>query len=92
VLSAFTTIVRLAWDLILWCGLLLRPRNSLEAENLLLRRQPTRVGAEGFEVPGLVTSAELMTIVRNPALLSKTTFYRDGRVLTAAEVPSELGL
>ena len=51
-----------------------------------------RVGAEGFEVPGLVTSAELMTIVRNPALLSKTTFYRDGRVLIAAEVLSELGL
>jgi putative transposase len=39
VLSAFSTIVRLAWDLIQWCGLLLRPRESLEAEILFLRRQ-----------------------------------------------------
>ena len=31
--------VRLTWDLILWCGLLLRPRESLEAEILFLRRQ-----------------------------------------------------
>jgi putative transposase len=47
--------VRLAWDLILWCGLLLRPREPLEAEILFLRRQlalyrergakPRRVGA-----------------------------------------------
>jgi len=39
VLSAFSIIVRLAWDLIQWCGLLLRPRESLEAEILFLRRQ-----------------------------------------------------
>ena len=32
-------IVRLAWDLIQWNGLLLRPRESLEAEILFLRRQ-----------------------------------------------------
>jgi len=32
-------IVRLNWDLILWCGLMLRPRDSLEAEILFLRRQ-----------------------------------------------------
>ncbi len=32
-------IVRLTWDLILWCGLLLRPRQALEAEILFLRRQ-----------------------------------------------------
>ena len=32
-------IVRLTWDLILWCGLLLRPRESLEAEILFLRLQ-----------------------------------------------------
>jgi len=31
-------IVRLTWDLLLWCGLLLRPRESLEAEVLFLRR------------------------------------------------------
>jgi hypothetical protein len=39
VLSAFSIIVRLAWDLLQWCGLLLRPRKSLEAEMLFLRRQ-----------------------------------------------------
>jgi putative transposase len=32
-------IVRLAWDLLQWCGLLFRPRKSLEAEILFLRRQ-----------------------------------------------------
>jgi hypothetical protein len=30
VLSAFSMIVRLAWDLSQWCGLVLRPRESLE--------------------------------------------------------------
>jgi putative transposase len=39
VLSAFSITVRLAWDLLQWCGLLLRPRESLEAEILFLRRQ-----------------------------------------------------
>ena len=39
VLSAFSITARLAWDLIQWCGLLLRPRESLEAEILFLRRQ-----------------------------------------------------
>ena len=38
-LSAFSIIVRLAWDLLQWCGRLLRPRKALEAENLFLRRQ-----------------------------------------------------
>jgi len=32
-------ILRLTWDLILWCGLMFRPRESLEAEILFLRRQ-----------------------------------------------------
>jgi putative transposase len=39
VLSSFSIIVRLAWDMVRWCGLLLRPRESVEAENLFLRRQ-----------------------------------------------------
>jgi hypothetical protein len=39
VLSAFSIIVRLGWDLIQWGGLLFRPRESLEAEILFLRRQ-----------------------------------------------------
>ena len=29
-LSAFSIIVRLAWDMLQWCGLLLRPRESFE--------------------------------------------------------------
>jgi hypothetical protein len=44
VLSAFSMIGRLTWDLILWCGLMLRPREPLEAEILSLRR-PSGVGA-----------------------------------------------
>jgi putative transposase len=32
-------VVRLVWDLIQWCGLFFRPRESLEAEILFLRRQ-----------------------------------------------------
>jgi hypothetical protein len=39
VLSAFFIIFRLVLDLLWWCGLLLRSRESLEAENLFLRRQ-----------------------------------------------------
>lgn len=38
-LRALSIIVRLAWDLIQWGGLLFRPRESLEAEILFLRRQ-----------------------------------------------------
>lgn len=38
-LSVFFIAVRLALDLIRWCGLRLRPRRSLEAEILFLRRQ-----------------------------------------------------
>jgi hypothetical protein len=38
VLSAFCVIVRLAWDRLQSCGLLLRPRKLLAAENLLLSR------------------------------------------------------
>jgi len=34
VLSAFSITVRLAGDLLQWCGLLLRPRESLEAKIL----------------------------------------------------------
>jgi hypothetical protein len=34
VLSALSMIVRPPWDLLLWCGLLLRPGESLEAEIL----------------------------------------------------------
>jgi putative transposase len=37
--SAFSIIGRLIWDLIQWSGLLLRSRESLEAEILFLRRQ-----------------------------------------------------
>jgi len=39
VLSALSIVVRLAWDLVQWCGLALRQRESLEAEILFLRRQ-----------------------------------------------------
>jgi putative transposase len=39
VLSSFSIIVRLAWNLVPWCGPLLWSRESVEAKNLFLRRQ-----------------------------------------------------
>jgi hypothetical protein len=38
-LSALSTILGVGSDLISWCGLIFRPRRSLEAEVLFLRRQ-----------------------------------------------------
>jgi hypothetical protein len=52
VLSAFSIIVRLAWNLLQWCGLLLRPRESLEAEILFLRRQLALYRERGVKAEG----------------------------------------
>ena len=70
-LSAFTTIVRLAWDLILWCGLLLRARSSLEAENLFVRWQLALYRGRGVN-PKRVDAPTRVTL----ALLSTTAVYR----------------
>jgi len=43
--------VRLTCDLILWCELLFRPRDSLEAEILFLRRQLALYRERGGMLP-----------------------------------------
>ena len=58
-------IVRLTWDLLLWCGLLLRPRESLEAEILFLRPQLALWGKRGSK-PKRVDAATRVSL----ALLS----------------------
>lgn len=59
--SAFSIIVRLAWDLAQWCGLVLRPRKSLEAENLFLRRQLALYRERGVR-PRRVDAATRVTL------------------------------
>ena len=54
-------IVRLSWDLLLWCGLLLRPRESLEAEILFLRRQLALYRERGAK-PRRVDAATRVTL------------------------------
>jgi hypothetical protein len=46
-----------------------------------------RVGPEGFTKTGQVTGAELTTILKNPALLRKTIFYRNGAIAPAPRLP-----
>lgn len=60
-------IVRLTWDLILWCGLLMRPRDSVEVENLFLRRQLALYRERGVK-PRRVDAATRVTL----------TLYRGG--------------
>jgi hypothetical protein len=38
VMSTLSIVVRVMFDLISWCGLVLRPRKTLEAEVLFLRK------------------------------------------------------
>jgi hypothetical protein len=49
------------------------------------------VGSTRFE-KGQWTVAELMIIVNDPALLSKTVFYRNGKEVPTPQVLAELGL
>ncbi len=73
-------IVRLAWDLILWCGLLLRPRKSLEAENLFLRRQLALYRERGVK-PRRVDAATRVTLT----LLSRWFDWRSALVVVQPE-------
>jgi len=57
-------IVRLTWDLILWCGLLIRPRESLEAEILFLRRQLALYRERGVK-PRRVDAATRVALARS---------------------------
>jgi hypothetical protein len=68
--------VRLTWDLLQWCGLLLRPRESLEAENLFLRRQLALYRERGVK-PRRVDAATRATL----AFLSRWFEWRSALVV-----------
>lgn len=80
VLSAISIILRLVWDLILWCGLLLRPRESLEAEILFLRRQLALYRERGVK-PRRVDAATRVML----ALLSRCFDWRSALVVVRPE-------
>jgi len=73
-------IVRLAWDLILWCVLLLRPRESVEAEILVLRRQVALYRERGAK-PRRVDAATRVRL----ALLSRCLDWRSALVVVRPE-------
>ena len=73
-------IVRLAWDLLQWCGLLLRPRESLEAEILFLRRQLALYRERGVK-PRRVDAATRATL----AFLSRWFEWRSALVIVRPE-------
>jgi putative transposase len=79
-LSSFSTIVRLVWGLVQWCGLLLRPRESIEAENLFLRRQLALYRERGVK-PRRVDSATRVTL----ALLSRCFDWRSALMVVRPE-------
>jgi hypothetical protein len=76
VLGACSMIVRLAWDLLQWCGLLLRTRKSLEAENLFLRRQLALYRERGVK-PRRVDAVTRVTLT----LLSRWFDWRSALVV-----------
>jgi putative transposase len=73
-------IVRLAWDLLQWCELLLRPRESLEAEILFLRRQLALYRERGVK-PKRVDSATRVRL----AFLSRCFDWRSALVVVQPE-------
>lgn len=46
-------------------------------------------GADWSRTGGLVTNAEFRSVISNPALLAKTTFYRGGIVIKTEQVLAE---
>jgi hypothetical protein len=66
VLSALSIVYRIASDLISWFGLLVRPRKSLEAEILFLRRQLSLYVERGVKPRriDLATRASLVLLSR----------------------------
>ena len=79
-LSAFSIIVRLAWGLLQWCGLALRPRESLEAEILFLRRQLALYRERGVK-PRRVDAATRVMLM----LLSRCFDWRSALVVVQPE-------
>jgi putative transposase len=80
VLSAFSIIVRLVRDLLQWCGLILKPRESLEAEILFLRRQLALYRERGVK-PRRVDAATRVTLT----FLSRWFDWRSALVIVRPE-------
>jgi putative transposase len=80
VLSSFSIIVRLVWGLVQWCWLLLRARESIEAENLFLRRQLALYRERGVK-PKRVDAATRVAL----ALLSRCFDWRSALVVVRPE-------
>jgi hypothetical protein len=78
--TAFSMIVRLAWDLLQWCGLILRPRESLEAEILFLRRQLALYRERGVK-PKRMDAATRVTLT----FLSRWFDWRSALVVVRPE-------
>ncbi|WP_129782391.1 hypothetical protein [Peristeroidobacter soli] len=73
-------IASLAWDLLQWCGLLLRPLESLEAENLFLRRQLALYRERGIK-PKRVDAATRVTLT----FLSRWFDWRSALIVVRPE-------
>src|SRR5688500_4609408 len=73
-------IVRLAWDLILWCGTVLRSRESLEAEILFLRRQLAMYRERGVKPKRIVAATRVAL-----TLLSRWFDWRSALVVVRPE-------
>ena len=79
-LITFSIVGRLASDLIRWCGLLLRPRKSLEAEILFLRRQLAMYRERGVK-PRRIDASTRVTL----AFLSRWFDWRAALVVVRPE-------
>ena len=79
-------IARLAWDLLQWGGLLLRPRESLETENLFLRRQLALYQERGIK-PKRVDAAIRVTLT----FLSRWFDWRSAMVRALASTARIVG-
>jgi transposase InsO family protein len=85
--SALSIVVRVLSDLISWCGLALRPRRSLEAEILFLRRQLALYVERGVK-PRRIDTATRLSL----AFLSRWFAWRSALVVVRPETLIRLGL
>jgi hypothetical protein len=77
---ALSIVVRVLSELISWCGLVLRPRRSLEAEILFLRRQLALYVERGVK-PRRIDSATRMSL----AFLSRWFAWRSALIVVRPE-------
>jgi len=79
-LSVLSIVARVLSDLIIWCGLALRPRRSLEAEILFLRRQLALYVERGVK-PRRIDAATRVSL----ALLSRWFAWRSALIVVRPE-------